>query len=233
MSSASLLGSANQGGLFGSGESVGQIATGAAGAVKAFGQSASDLLQAQGAGSQVTQYQQAAQLAGMNIDIEKQNVAIQSTQQTRAATFAIGAEEATMAGNSFSLGGSNADILKSSQRQAALANSQILSQGQIQENQYIEQQGSDLAQAQAALAAENAAKKDASASIVSGIIGAVGVVAAPFTGGASLLLSAAAAAYNTYSNTQTYSGGTDAPMGGGSNPVSVDTTAGVGGNALP
>lgn len=233
MSSASLLGSANSGGVFGSGSTPQQIATGAGAAVSAFGQSAADLLQAQGAGSQVSQYQRAAQLAGMNEDIVKQSTAIQSTQQQRAATIAIGTETATMAGNGFSLGGSNGAILRSSARQAALANSQILSQGQIQENQYVAQQQSDLAQAQAAQIAENAAKTNSSASLISGILGLVGTVAAPFTGGASLLLTAAAAAYQTSQNTQTYSGGTDAPMGGGSNPASVDTTAGVGGSALP
>ena len=158
MSSASLLGSANSGGVFGSGSTPQQIATGAGAAVSAFGQSAADLLQAQGAGSQVSQYQRAAQLAGMNEDIVKQSTAIQSTQQQRAATIAIGTETATMAGNGFSLGGSNGAILRSSARQAALANSQILSQGQIQENQYVAQQQSDLAQAQAAQIAENAAK---------------------------------------------------------------------------
>jgi len=100
----------------------------------------------------------------------------------------IGGAYADVGANGLALSGSALDVIKSSRQNAALDIALMRKQGQINVNDWNSKAAAYDAQAQAA-------KKAASGGLLKGIIGAVGLVAAPFTGGASLAIAGAASAF--------------------------------------
>lgn len=104
---------------------------------------------------------------------------IRLTQQQRQGFLIQGKAQANIGANGLTVSGSAADILRSNASNLALDHGIIQAQGSEQASQYT--------------TAASAAKAGAWGDIIKGVVGAVGVVAAPFTGGASLALTAAAA----------------------------------------
>lgn len=92
-------------------------------------------------------YNEAASIAGGNVGLEEQSVALQQTQAARAAYQTIGAETAGVAGAGLQQSGSAMDLLRSSVSQANLTQKTIALQGQINENAYSQQQQAFLAEA--------------------------------------------------------------------------------------
>ena len=105
---------------------------------------------------------------------------VQLAQQQRKGEQVQGSAETNIGANGGTFGGSSADILRSNAQQLSLEHGMIQSQGSEQEA--------------SALAAAKAAKSAGMGGLIKGVVEAAGVIAAPFTGGASLALTAAAAA---------------------------------------
>jgi len=159
------------------GFSAGNIA-GAAGGL--FG-AASDIFggyaAAQGSKMSATEYGRAAQ-------VTKEQTAIKELAANRQIYQSLGATQAAVAGNGFQLGGSALDILRSSTQEGALTKGAISLQGAAQEQSYLQQQKE----------AKAAGNGQLIGGILKGLGEVAGVVAAPFTGGASLALTAGLAA---------------------------------------
>lgn len=114
----------------------------------------------------------------------KEQTAISAQAAQRNIYQSLGAAKANVAGSGFQLGGSAGDILRSTAAQGALTKGVISAQGAAQEQSYLQQQ--------------KQAKAAGTGQLIGGILKGVGeiagVVAAPFTGGASLALTAGLAA---------------------------------------
>lgn len=115
--------------------------------------SASDLLGPNGLGGAVSElfgavgdeqaaaaYTKEAQIAGENANIAQTSANIQTAQEARAVTQAIGSEEATTASGGFTMGGNASDLLRQSLQQGALATSLVKQQGAINVLGYQEQE---------------------------------------------------------------------------------------------
>lgn len=109
----------------------------------------------------------------------KYRTAIQLAQEDRQGYQVQGKAQADIGMSGGTIGGSSADILRSNAQQLSLEHGIIQSQGSEQEA--------------ALTAAASAAKAKGMGGLVKGVVEAAGVIAAPFTGGASLALTAAAA----------------------------------------
>lgn len=173
-------------------------------------------LQAQGDIAEATQYGYAQTLAQQNAAYTAASTNISATQQERQTTMTIGSQKAAVGGAGLAESGSALDLLRNSAQQGALAQGVLVTQGQMQEAGYEEQAQSYAVMQSAAqqtastettisgeqaniatetqqLASETAAAGQQSelGSFLSGALkGAAaiaGIVAAPATGGASLL----------------------------------------------
>lgn len=176
-----------------------------AGAFSSIGGGVSDLFSAQGDLTKQTndylegqQYGLASDLATQNAKFTETSTAIKEAQQQRELMLNLGQTQATTAGSGFAASGSSLDILSKSASQGALTHAVLGQQGLITEAGYQEQaQSYGLMQE----AANNAGNAEGNASVFSDVTGALkiatgiaSIFAAPFTGGASLAIGAAAAA---------------------------------------
>jgi dsDNA-binding SOS-regulon protein len=168
-----------------------------------FGGAASDLFAAQGDKSkqqfdysEASNYELGANLADQNAKFTETSTAIKEAQQQRELTMSMGQTTADVAGAGFSASGSALDIMRDSASQGALAHAVLGQQGLITEAGYKEQADSYNAMATAATQAGNAEGNAAVGSeVTSGIKAIAGIASialAPVTGGASLLVGAAA-----------------------------------------
>lgn len=124
----------------------------------------------------------AAKQYGQAAEVTRQQTAIAQTMAQRKIYQTLSGEQAEVGGAGFQLSGSAQDIMRSSAQQGALTKGAIALQGASQEQAYLAQQK----------AAKKAASGQLWGGIIKGVADVVGVVAAPFTGGASLALAAAA-----------------------------------------
>lgn len=120
----------------------------------AAGSAISDLTGAIGDASEASAYEQAAKTALQNEKLAGESGALQGYAAERAAYQTIGRQKAQVAGNGFTAGGSNEQLLRSSQQQASLNQAAIHVQTSINENGYAEQATAYQGQAKAAQAAE-------------------------------------------------------------------------------
>jgi hypothetical protein len=155
-------------------------------AVQGIGAAASSIFGAIGDFAEAGAYQQAANLSGIEAGYASENTRIQEAQAQRKLYQVEGAAAAKVGGAGLAMGGSNLDIMRSSAQQGALNKQLIQTQGNINVAGYQQQEES---YHQMSVAANNAGL----GGIVSGVVDALGVIAAPFTGGLSL---AAASAIN-------------------------------------
>jgi hypothetical protein len=174
-----------------------------AGAFSSFGGAASDLFAAQGDKakaqydfSEGKNYGLASDLANQNEKFTETSTAIKEAQQQRELMGTLGGVQADTAGAGFAASGSSLDILRDSASQGALTHAVLGQQGLIQEAGYKEQAQSYQTMQAAATQAGNAENQAATGSeIRSGIKAIAGIASiglAPFTGGASLAIGAAA-----------------------------------------
>ncbi len=168
-----------------------------------FGGAVSDLFassghrsKAQGDRIEAQNYGLASDLAIQNEKFTETSTAIKQAQIERENVKMIGGQEADVASAGFAASGSALDLLRDSAAQGALTHAVAGEQGLITEAGYTEQAQSYQNMQKAALLAASAEDKAATASTVTGIIKGVAAVAsiglAPFTGGASLAVGAAA-----------------------------------------
>lgn len=113
-------------------------------------------------------YEKGAEAAGTNILYSQEATAIRQYQQIRKAFTQVGAEEAALAGNELSSGGSGLYLLRSSVQQGALASGLIGLQGAVEQAGYRAQQQSDTLLAEQA---KSAAGSSVLGGIASGIMG--------------------------------------------------------------
>lgn len=166
-------------------------------------------IKAQGDLAEGQEYDLASSLAAQNEKFTETSTAIQQAQQERNTTLQIGGQRADVAGAGFAESGSALDILRDSASQGALSKAVLGQQGLITEAGYTEQQQSYNLMASTARTAaasedrlanetEQAGKTAQIGDFISGALKGVAAVAsiglAPFTGGASLAVGAAAAA---------------------------------------
>src|SRR5260221_2503692 len=151
---------------------------------------------AQGDRIEAQNYGLASDLAIQNEKFTETSTAIKQAQIERENVKMIGGQEADVASAGFAASGSALDLLRDSAAQGALTHAVAGEQGLITEAGYTEQAQSYQNMQKAALLAASAEDKAATASTVTGIIKGVAAVAsiglAPFTGGASLAVGAAA-----------------------------------------
>lgn len=165
------------------------------GAVSDLFASSGDKAKAQGDFIEAKDYSLASDLATQNEKFAETSTAIKQAQLDRSIYQTIGGQQADVAGAGFAQSGSAIDLLRSSAQQGALTKAVAGQQGLIQEAGYKEQAESYANMSQAATIAGNAENDAAKGSMIGGIIkgiaGVASIVAAPFTGGASLALDAA------------------------------------------
>lgn len=146
-----------------------------------------DLIAAQG-------FEKAGQIADQNAFEAQAAGKLQQVQLARQVYQTVGAGEAAAGANGLRLEGSVANLIRSTGSQGALASQLLNTQTQINVNGYLQQAQADYTEEAQANEAAEAAKKAASGSIlgsvIKGVIGLASVVAAPFTGGSSLVLAA-------------------------------------------
>lgn len=135
----------------------------AGGAIGAFGTAIGDFMSIGADNEAASAYQQAANIAGENVNITETAALIQQSQLSRKLAMTYGQQGAATAANGFAPGtGSGMDIYKSSVEQGALASSLITDQATVTENAYRAQQTSDLSM-------EAQAKAKAAGAMVGGI----------------------------------------------------------------
>lgn len=117
------------------------------------GSGIADLFGMQGSNEGAKAYKQAASIAQSNEAITNRSTAIQQFQENQTITKAIGTEQAGVAGAGFTNDGSAADLLRSSQQQAALSKQLIANQGEITAQGFASQASAYEGQASAASAA--------------------------------------------------------------------------------
>jgi hypothetical protein len=127
----------------------GSSATSISGAIGDFGTAIGDFMSIGSDNASAASYDRAAAIAGENVGITEASTLVQGYQQTRELQKTLGAQGASVAANGFTNSGSALDIARASAEQGALAHSLIVSQGQITENAYRQQQNSDLSMAAA------------------------------------------------------------------------------------
>ncbi len=159
------------------GFSAGNIAGAAGGMFGAVSDIFGGYAASQGSKMSATQYGRAAQ-------VTKEQTSIEELAARRQIYQTQGSAQAAVAGNGFQLGGSALDVLRSNAQQGALTQGAISLQGAAQEQSYLQQEKE----------AKAAAHSQLLGGILKGVGEAVGVIAAPFTGGASLALTAGLAA---------------------------------------
>lgn len=160
------------------------------GAVSDLFAASGDRAKAQGDFIEAKDYTLASDLATQNEKFTETSTAIKQAQLDRQIYQTIGGQKADVAGAGFAASGSSLDLLRSSAQQGALTKAVAGEQGLIQEAGYQEQATSYQNMSQAATIAGNAENSAANGATIGGIIKGVGavasIVAAPFTGGASL-----------------------------------------------
>lgn len=183
----------------------GGLITGAGKAVSGLGGAVTSLLANKGTQIAANGYKQAAasyrtaeQGALTDADIQAGATGLSQFQAFRQATGVIGTQVADIGASGLRESGTGLDLMADSQRQTALTIQQLGAQGQIQINGYKQQANAYEAQAQSADAQAQAAEAASKAGGIGGFLGALGsvaqiggLIAAPFTGGASLAVSAA------------------------------------------
>jgi hypothetical protein len=156
-----------------------------------------DLSRAQGDVIEGQEYGLAADLAGRNEEYTALSTDIKEAQESRSIYQTVSTQQANVAGAGFGEGGSAIDLLRDSASQGALAKATLGEQGLITEAGYNEQQQSYLDMQAAANMAAGAERTAATGmDITAAIRGAAGIatlLAAPATGGTSLIAGAALA----------------------------------------
>jgi hypothetical protein len=133
--------------------------------------------QASGYEQEAALYTQAAGVSAQDIQLAKASGELTGAALTTKIAETEGTGAAIAGAGNTGPGGSNADILRESQRQGTLALGRNALETQIQENSYTQQMNAYQAQAAGATAAASAAKTSAAGGILGGILGAVGSVA--------------------------------------------------------
>lgn len=157
---------------------VGSVAAGVSDIFAGFGaqsKAQGDLLEAQN-------YGLAAQLSLQEAAFTKQSTAIQTFQQQRETTKALGQTAADVAGAGFAESGSALDLLRDSASQGALAKAVLSEQGLITEASYKEQAQSYENMQAAANMAASAEKTAATGDFITGGLSIAAGVASLATG---------------------------------------------------
>lgn len=140
---------------------------------------------------QAEQYDLAANLAYKNKQFAETSTEIKEMQAQRAVYMALGQQASEVAASGFEAGGSAMDLLRDSASQGALQKAVLSQQGLIEEASYEQQAKSYGIMADSARMAASAEERAAIGSGISGALKAAAaiasVVAAPATGGLSLL----------------------------------------------
>jgi hypothetical protein len=97
------------------------------------------ILQSQGDISEEQEYNLAQTLATQNANYTAASTAISAAQQERQTSMTIGSQKAQVGGAGLAESGSALDLLRSSASQGALAQSVLVTQGQMQQAGYEEQ----------------------------------------------------------------------------------------------
>lgn len=118
--------------------------------IQSFGGAAKSLFGGFGAQASAKSLRQAAGIMGENVDLARENTAVQTRQAERKGQQAIGGQQADVAAAGFSSSGSALDLLRSSTEEAAMTAALTHLQGEIDVNSYKAQQTSFLGQADAA-----------------------------------------------------------------------------------
>lgn len=161
----------------------------------AYGTANQEKISALGLQTEATDYTDAAVLAKQNQEFTAASTAIQQSQTTRQVTQAMGRTAASVAGAGFANSGSALDIMASNAQQGALSKAVLGQQGLMTEAGYSEEatQYTNMATAATqtagmeASAAKTAETGDIIGGVLKGAAAIAGLVAAPATGGASLL----------------------------------------------
>lgn len=132
-------------------------------------------------------YYAAANYAQANARLTGQLTNVNVDRFDRQFQQVQGGTRADVAASGLKMSGSALDIIRSNAQEASLDRSLIQLKGQMDINDFMAQSAQYNAQA-------HAAETKGTGGLLKGILGFVGAVAAPFTGGASLALTAAAAA---------------------------------------
>lgn len=145
-----------------------------------FGQKA-DEAQAKGLEAAAGAYRTGAEIAGQDVELEKMSTDIQEIAASRKITKTIGAQEAGVAGAGLAIrSGSALDLLRESVAQGHTTSQMLGLQGEINANQFRQQEATLLGEAAQADAAAAAAKAAGEGSMFGGILGAVGKIAGMF-----------------------------------------------------
>jgi hypothetical protein len=146
--------------------SIGSVATD-------FGAAAGDLFSAAGSEAAAQDYSKAAGDAQKEAVYATYGGQLQLAQQQRTAYQTISAGQATGAANGMRMGGSAANIMRSSQAQAALAGQTITANAGIQAEGYQEQAEGLEAENQSASATARSDEAGAAGNAIGGVIGVV------------------------------------------------------------
>lgn len=133
--------------------------------------------QASGYQQEAALYTQAANTSLSDIPIAQAQGQIETAQTQRSIAMSEGTAASVEGFGNVGPGGSNADILKETKAQGAIATGKVALNTQLQENSYTQQAQAYQAQAAGATAAAQAAKSAASGGILGGILGAVAKIA--------------------------------------------------------